>query len=56
MLKWALMFLAISIIAGIFGFGNIANISGDISKILFFVIIAIAILLVIFGRSLFKKI
>ena len=44
MLKWALIFLGISIVAGLFGFGGISNISGDISKFLFFIIIAIIVL------------
>jgi uncharacterized membrane protein YtjA (UPF0391 family) len=53
MLKWALIFLVISVIAGLFGFGKISNISGNISKFIFFIIIGIVVLLVIFGRSLF---
>jgi uncharacterized membrane protein YtjA (UPF0391 family) len=53
MLEWALIFLVISVIAGLFGFGKISNISGNISKFIFFIIIAIVVLLVIFGRSLF---
>lgn len=53
MLKWALIFLVISVIAGLFGFGKISNVSGNISKFIFFIIIAIVVLLVIFGRSLF---
>lgn len=42
MLQWALTFLVLAIIAGIFGFGGIAAASVEIAKILF------AIFLVLF--------
>jgi uncharacterized membrane protein YtjA (UPF0391 family) len=35
MLKWAVVFLLIAIVAGIFGFGGIAAASATIAKILF---------------------
>jgi uncharacterized membrane protein YtjA (UPF0391 family) len=37
MLYWALCFLALSIIAGIFGFGGVALASAGIAKVLFVV-------------------
>ena len=44
LLDWALIFLVLALIAGIFGFGGIATESAGIAKILFFVFIVIYIL------------
>ena len=41
MLNWALMFLIVAIIAGIFGFGSIVVLSVGIAKILFFIFIVL---------------
>lgn len=41
MLKWALIFFLISIVAGIFGFTNIAARARTIAKVLFVVAIAV---------------
>jgi uncharacterized membrane protein YtjA (UPF0391 family) len=41
MLKWALIFFLISIVAGFFGFTNIAAGARTISKWLFFIAIAV---------------
>ena len=46
MLRWALAFFIIAIIAGIFGFGGIATGAADIARICFFFFI------VVFGVSL----
>ena len=35
MLKWAIVFLIIAVVAGIFGFGGIADASATIAKVLF---------------------
>lgn len=43
MLKWALIFLVISLIAGLFGFTNIAAGAAGIAKILFFIFIALVV-------------
>ncbi len=47
MLYWALMFLVVALIAGIFGFGGIASTATGIAQILF------VIALVLFIVSLF---
>lgn len=39
MLGWALAFLLVAIIAGVFGFGGIASVSTGIAQILFFIFI-----------------
>lgn len=47
MLKWALIFFLISIVAGIFGFTNIAAGARTIAKVLFFIAVAIMIVFVV---------
>ena len=46
MLKWALGFFVISLIAAAFGFGGIASASAGIAKILFGIFLALALLFV----------
>lgn len=41
LLDWALIFLVLAIIAGVFGFGGIATESAYIAKILFFIFIIV---------------
>ena len=47
MLKWAVIFLIIALVAALFGFTDIATASADIAKILF------AIFLVLFLAAVF---
>ena len=49
MLRLALFFLVVSIIAAIFGFGGIATASADIARILFFIAIVIFVVLLVAG-------
>jgi len=49
MLKWALVFLVIAIIAAIFGFGGIAGAAVDIAKIIFFIAIVIFVISLVWG-------
>jgi uncharacterized membrane protein YtjA (UPF0391 family) len=44
MLRLALVFLVIALIAGFFGFGLMASLSFEAAKILFFVFIVLAVL------------
>ncbi len=44
MLSWALVFLVVAIIAGIFGFTTIAGAAVGIAKILFFIFLAMFII------------
>ena len=41
MLYWALIFLVVAIIAGLFGFGGIASASAGIAQVLFFIFLVI---------------
>jgi len=49
MLRLALFFLVVSIVAAIFGFGGIAAASADIARILFFIAIVVFVVLLIGG-------
>ena len=44
MLRWAVIFFIVAIIAAVFGFGDIADGATDIAKILFFVFIVLFVL------------
>ena len=49
MLKWAAIFFIVSLIAGFFGFTNVAAGAKGIAKILFFIALAIFLVVLIFG-------
>ena len=49
MLRWAVVFLILGIIAGVLGFTAIAGAAIAIAKFLFFIFIAIFIVLLILG-------
>ncbi len=44
MLRWAIIFLVIAVVAAILGFGGIAGASVGIAKILFYVFIALFVI------------
>ena len=56
MLKWALIFLVVGLIAGLLGFTGIAGASFAIAKFLFFIAIAIFVVLLVLGVTVFKKV
>ena len=49
MLRLALFFLVVSIIAAVFGYGGVAAASADIARILFFIAIVVFVVLLIAG-------
>jgi uncharacterized membrane protein YtjA (UPF0391 family) len=49
MLYWALMFLIVAIVAGMFGFGLVAGTSYTIAKVLFVVFLVLFVASLIFG-------
>ena len=55
MLRWAVIFLVIAIIAGIFGFTGIAATSAGIAKTIFYIFIILFLLGLILGYTVFKK-
>lgn len=49
MLRWALVFLVVALIAAVFGFGGISAAATDIAKILFFVFIVLFVITLVFN-------
>ncbi len=49
MLKWALIFFVISVVAGLLGFTGIASGAAGIAKILFYIALAILLFLLVAG-------
>ncbi len=56
MIKWAIIFAIIGVIAGVLGFGGIAGGAFGIAKFLFWAAIIIAVVLFLLGVTLFKKV
>jgi uncharacterized membrane protein YtjA (UPF0391 family) len=49
LLKWALIFLVVSLIAALFRFTGISAASADIARVLFFIFLAIFVVLLVLG-------
>jgi len=56
MIKWALIFLVVGLIAGVLGFTGVAGASFAVAKILAFIAIAIFVVLMLLGVTVFKKV
>jgi len=56
MLRWALIFLVVGLIAGILGFTNIAGASIAVAKILFFIFLVIFVVLLIAGLTVARRV
>jgi uncharacterized membrane protein YtjA (UPF0391 family) len=54
MLRFAIFFLIIALIAGVFGFGGIEHYSWEGAKIFFFIFLVLAVLSFL-GGSLFRR-
>lgn len=55
MLRWTVTFLIIALVAALFGFGGIAAGAAAIAKVLFFIFLALFVLSLVFGASIFKR-
>jgi uncharacterized membrane protein YtjA (UPF0391 family) len=53
-LKWALIFFLVSIVAGVFGFTGISAASADVARFLFYVFVVIFLVLLILGLTIFR--
>lgn len=49
MLGWAIAFFIVAVIAGVFGFGNIAEGAAGIAKVLFFLFVVLFVLSLVFN-------
>jgi uncharacterized membrane protein YtjA (UPF0391 family) len=54
MLRWAFLFLIFGLIAAALGFGGIAGASIGIAKFLFFLFIAIFLVMLVLGLTVFR--
>ena len=49
MLRWAIVFLAVAVIAALFGYGGIAGEAAGIAQVLFFVCLLLFLVALAFG-------
>jgi uncharacterized membrane protein YtjA (UPF0391 family) len=54
LLKWALVFLVVSIIAGLLGFTDVSIVSADIARALFYIFLVIFLVLLVLGLTVFR--
>jgi uncharacterized membrane protein YtjA (UPF0391 family) len=54
LLKWALLFFVISVVAGILGFTGISAASADVARFLFYVFVVIFLVLLVLGLTIFR--
>ncbi len=55
LLKWALVFFIISLIAALFGFTDIAAASAEVARILFYIFLVIFVVLLVVGLALSRR-
>ena len=55
MIKWAIIFAIIALIAGALGFTGVAGAAMGIAKFLFWAAVIIAVVLFLLGMTLYKK-
>ncbi len=55
MLRWSFIFLAVALVAALFGFTQIAEGAASIAKVLFFLFAALFVLALVGGIFIFKK-
>jgi uncharacterized membrane protein YtjA (UPF0391 family) len=53
-LKWALIFFLVSIVAGILGFTGVSAAAADVARFLFYVFVVIFLVLLILGLTVFR--
>lgn len=55
MLRWALIFLVIALVAALFGFGGIAATATNIAQILFYIFLVLFLVALLFGLIAGRK-
>lgn len=55
MIKWALIFLVAALVLAVLGFGGLAGAFVEIAKILFFIALAIFVIMLVLGLIAGKK-
>lgn len=56
MLRWAVIFFIVSIVAAVFGFAGIASAAAGIAKVLFFLFLAAAVIMLLVGLNVGRSI
>jgi uncharacterized membrane protein YtjA (UPF0391 family) len=56
MIKWALVFLVAAVVLGALGFSGLAGAAMGIAKILFYLALALFVLFLILGVTIYKKV
>jgi len=56
LLRWALLFLVVAVIAAVFGFGNVAAGATEVAKVLFYIFLAICAILLIAGAMTYRAV
>ena len=56
MLKWAVIFLVVGLIAGALGFTGIGGAFVGVAKILFFLAVALFVIFLVLGYTVFRKV
>ncbi len=56
MIKWAIIFAVIALIAGALGFTGIAGTAMGIAKVLFWIAVVVAAIFLLLGVTLMKKV
>jgi uncharacterized membrane protein YtjA (UPF0391 family) len=49
MLRWAIGFLVVAVVAAVFGFGGIAAAATDIARVLFFIFLVLFLISLVMG-------
>ncbi len=56
MLRWALIFLVIGLVAAVLGFTNLAGASIEIAKVLFYIFLVVFLVLLVLGLIAGRKV
>ena len=56
MIKWAIIFAIIGLIAGVLGFSGLAGAAMGIAKFLFWAAVILAIIFLVLGVTIYKKV
>jgi uncharacterized membrane protein YtjA (UPF0391 family) len=56
LLRWALLFFIVAVIAAIFGFGGVAQGAAEIAEVCFYIFAGIFVLLLVLGAATYRSI
>jgi uncharacterized membrane protein YtjA (UPF0391 family) len=55
MIKWAIIFAVIALVAGALGFSGVAGTAMGIAKLLFWIAVVVAVILFLLGMTVYKS-